>query len=255
MKKTLLIVMAIFPLLGSAQNNSVKLTLTPAMVLTNNFGINYERKFTDYFSANLRVNISSKKAVPFNGLATNLLGDILDSAGINSDVLNTKFISYGGSLQLRFFPAKEALKGFYVAPYFGFQAGKMNPFTFDFPDGNDPSIKHGGEVNASFLFLGGGLGIGNQWVTDSGFTLDVLWLGLGVGTNSILLRGEDYSNGSVDYAKVNGEVTTFVTEQKDIIDQLRMDVSSTYDASSIDIIAKHAFPYVKILNISLGYSF
>jgi hypothetical protein len=85
--------------------------------------------------------------------------------------------------------------------------------------------------------------------------LDVLWLGLGVGTNSILLRGEDYSNGSVDYAKVNGEVTTFLTDEKETIDQLRMEVSSTYDASSIDIIAKHAFPYVKILNVSLGFSF
>ncbi len=255
MKKIFFALLITLPFVGQAQDNSVKLTLSPAMFLTNNFGVNYERKLSDAFSANIRLNLTSKNALPFNGLATNLLGDVLDSAGVNSDVLRTKIISYGASLQFRYFPGKEALKGFYLAPYFGLQAGKMKPFTFDFPDSNDPTIKHGGEVNTSFLFFGAGLGIGNQWIMDNGLTLDIMWFGLGAGSNKIKIDGSDNSGGNVDYADINTDVTTFLADNAEDLDKFKVDVTSTYSASNIELIAKHTFPYMKILNFSIGYSF
>lgn len=254
MKKIFLTILIALPFIGQAQDNSVKLTLSPAMVLTNNFGLNYERKLTDFFSANLRVNLSSRKAVPFNGLATSLLGDLLDSNGVNSDVFNTKVVSYGASIQLRYFPAKEALKGFYIAPYFGLQAGKMKAFEFDFPDSNDPTIKHGGEVNASFMFFGAGIGIGNQWIMDNGLTLDIMWFGIGGGKNKIILDGSN-SSGSVNYADVNADVQQFFTDEAETIDKYGVTATSSYSSNNIEIIAKHAFPYMKILNFSIGYSF
>ncbi len=254
MKKIFLTVLIALPFLGHAQDNSVKLTLSPAMVLTNNFGVNYERKLTDAFSANFRVNLSSRKAVPFNGIATNMLGDLLDSNGVNSDIFNTKVVSYGASIQFRYFPKKEALKGFYLAPYFGLQAGKMKPFGFDFPDSSDPSIKHGGEVNANFLFLGAGLGIGNQWVLDNGFTIDIMWLGIGGGKNKITLDGSN-STGNVDYAQIDADVNQFLIDESETLDQFGVSASTSYSSNNIEIIAKHAFPYMKILNFSIGYSF
>lgn len=254
MKKILLPLLIAAPFLGQAQDNSVKLTLSPAMVLTNNFGINYERKLTDAFSANLRVNLSSKKAVPFNGIATNMLGDLLDSNGVNSDVFNTKVVSYGASFQFRYFPKKEALNGFYLAPYFGLQAGKMQPFSFDFPDSNDPTIKHGGEVNANFLFLGAGLGIGNQWVLGNGLTIDIMWLGIGGGKNKITLDGSN-STGTVNYADIAADVNQFFTDEAETFDQLGVSATTSSSSNNIEIIAKHAFPYMKILNFSIGYSF
>lgn len=254
MKKILISLLIAVPFLGQAQDNSVKLTLSPAMVLTNNFGINYERKLTDAFSANLRVNLSSRKAVPFNGIATNMLGDLLDSNGVSSDVFNTKVVSYGASIQFRYFPKKEALKGFYLAPYFGLQAGKMQPFSFDFPDSNDPTIKHGGEVNANFLFLGAGLGIGNQWVLGNGLTIDIMWLGIGGGKNKITLDGSN-STGTVNYANIDADVNQFFIDEAETFDQLGVNATTRYSSNNIEIIAKHAFPYMKILNFSIGYSF
>lgn len=255
MKKIIVLICLGAPFFGLAQKNSVKLTLSPSMVLTNNIGINYERKLSDSFSANLRFNFTSKKAVPFNGLATRLLGDVLDSAGVDSDILSQKVISYGLGLQFKYFPGKKALEGFYFAPYFGYQAGFMNPFKFDFPDSNDPNLKHGGEVNTSFAFLGAGLGIGNQWIMDNGLTLDILWLGVGGGVNKFKLVGKDNSGGQVDYAEIKADVDQFLIDNKESTDQFGAEFTTSNTSSQIEIVAKHAFPYMKVLNFSIGYSF
>lgn len=254
MKKILFTLLLSLPFISQAQSNSVKLSLSPVGFITNNFGLNYERKFSDAFSANLRVNLTSKKALPFNDLAVNAFGDLLDSNGVNSNLFSTKIVSYGTSLQFRYFPAKEALKGFYIAPYFGLQAGKMKPFEFDFPDSDDPNIKHGGEVNANFLFLGAGIGIGNQWVMGNGLTLDIMWFGIGGGKNKIMIDGSN-SSGNVDYAQVDADVEQFFIDEAETVDKYGVSATSTHSANNIEIVAKHAFPYLKLLNFSIGYSF
>lgn len=257
MKKIALVVLAAFSLCGYAQTdqkNSVKINFSPAMTLANNLGINYERKLSDAFSVNLRVNYTSKKVLPFNSLAKDALGPVLDSAGVNSDILNTKFTSTGIGLQFKYFFKKEALRGFYLAPYFGYQTGGLKPFEFDFPDSSDPNVKHGGEVSARFTFLGAGVGIGNQWVHKSGFTFDIMWVGIGAGGNTIKLRGQDDS-GDVDYAYVNQQVVDFLADDGSDLDKYGLKVSSNYSNDHIEIIGKHIFPYMKLLNISVGFSF
>lgn len=254
MKKILLILSLGLAFGATAQNNSVKLTLSPGLILANNFALNYERKFADKFSINTRLNFSSKKAVPFNSLAINLFGPVLDSAGVNSDVLNTKINSFGMNFQFKFYPGGNALTGFYIAPYVGFQTGKMKDFEFDFPDSNDPTITHGGTVESSMLFFGGGIGIGNQWIMNSKLTLDILWLGLGAGTNTITFRGTDTS-GDVDYAAVNDDVQTFATDNEEDFSTFKASLDSEYSSSDINVFVKHAFPYVKLFNFSIGYSF
>jgi hypothetical protein len=254
MKKLLLVLSLGLAFGANAQNNSVKFTLSPSLILANNLAFNYERKFADKFSVNARLNFTSKKAVPLNSLALSLLGPVLDSAGVNSDVLNTKFNSFGMNLQFKFYPGGEALRGFYIAPYLGFQTAKMNDFEFDFPDANDPTIKHGGTVEASTLFFGGGIGIGNQWISETGLTLDILWLGLGAGTNTITMRGTDTS-GDVDYAAINSDVQTFATDNEEDFSTFNGSLDSEFSTSDINVFVKHPFPYLKVLNISIGYSF
>jgi hypothetical protein len=214
----------------------------------------YERKFSDKFSLNARLNFTSKKQMPLNGLATDLLGPILDSADVNSDVLDTRVNSFGMNFQFKYFPKGEALKGFYITPYFGFQTGGLADFEFDFPDSNDPSIKHGGAVSSNFLFYGGGIGIGNQFVADNGLTLDILWLGLGVGANKITLFGTDTS-GDVDYAAINDDVEGFAADNEEDISRFNGKVTSEHTNSDITVFVRHPFPYVKLLNFSIGYSF
>lgn len=239
---------------ASAQSNSVKFTFSPGLVLANNLAFNYERKFSDKLSLNARLNFTSKKAVPLNGLATDLLGPVLDSAGVNSDILDTRVNSFGMNFQLKYFPAGKALEGFYITPYFGFQTASMKDFEFDFPDSNDPNIKHGGTVESSSLFFGGGIGFGNQWIADNGLTLDIMWLGLGLGTNNITLRGTDTS-GDVDYQQINDDVQTFVADNEEEFSTFKASVDSEHTSSDIKVFVKHPFPYLKVLNFSIGYSF
>lgn len=239
---------------ASAQSNSVKFTVSPGLVLANNLAFNYERKFSDKFSLNARLNFSAKRAVPFNSLAKDLLGPVLDSAGVNSDILETKVNSFGVNLQFKFYPKGEALSGFYITPYVGFQMASMADFQFDFPDANDPSITHGGTIESSMLFFGAGIGIGNQWVADNGLTLDILWLGLGAGANTITFRGTDTS-GDVDYDAINDDVKQFAVDNEENISTFMGTIDSENTSSDISVFVKHPFPYVKILNFSIGYSF
>ena len=255
MKKTILFLLLLVTAgFANAQNNSVKFTLSPGLILANNLAFNYERKFAYKFSIDARINFTSKNQVPLNGLATDLLGPILDSAGVNSDILGTRVNSFGMNLQFKYFPKGEALKGFYITPYVGFQLGSLEDFEFDFPDATDPSIRHGGTVSSNFLFYGAGLGFGNQFVADNGLTLDILWLGLGVGANTITLNGTDTS-GDVDYAAINDDVQGFVADNDEDISRFRGSVESEYTSSDITIFVKHPFPYLKVLNFSIGYSF
>lgn len=254
MKKILLLLLLGAATGASAQSNSVKFTLSPGLIMANNLAFNYERKFADKFAINARLNFTSKKDLPLNGLATDLLGPVIDSAGVRSDILDTKTTSFGMNFQFKYFPAGKALKGFYIAPYLGFQTGKMQDFTFDFPDANDPTIKHGGTVEASTFFFGGGIGIGNQFVADNGLTLDIMWLGLGLGSNTVTLRGTDTS-GDVDYQQINADVQQFATDNADDISTFKGQIDSEYSNSDINVFVKHPFPYVKILNFSIGYSF
>ncbi|WP_066756609.1 DUF3575 domain-containing protein [Crocinitomix algicola] len=254
MKKILLVVLLAAGFNASAQNNSVKFTVSPSLALANNLAFSYERKFSDKLSVNARVNFTSKKAVPFNKIAKNQLGPILDSAGVNSDILDTRINSFGANLQLKYFPGGNALRGLYLAPYIGFQGASMNDFEFDFPDSSDPSIKHGGTVESGSLFFGGGIGIGNQWVANNGLTLDIMWLGLGWGTNNITFRGTD-SSGDINYEEINNDVQDFAAENEEDFSQFGATVDSEYSSSDIKVFVKHPFPYVKILNFSIGYSF
>ena len=254
MKKTLFILCFGLAFGASAQNNSVKFTVSPALALANNVAFNYERKFSDKFSINARLNFTSKKTMPLNSIATNILGPILDSAGVNSDILETKVNSFGVNLQFKYYLKGDALRGFYITPYVGFQTARLADFEFDFPDSSDPSIKHGGTVESSMLFFGGGIGIGNQWISPKGITLDILWLGLGVGSNTVTLRGTDTS-GDVDYSEINNDVQTFATDNEEDISAYKASIDSENSSSDINVFVKHPFPYLKVLNFSIGYSF
>lgn len=270
MRKIAVIILILLPIFLNAQNNSFKFTLSPSMFATNNLGLNYERKLGNALSGSLKLNYSAKNSVPLNGVAQQVLGDMIDSAGIGSNLLSRKIISYGIGLQFKYFPGKSSMEGFYFAPYFGYQVGFLEPFKVDFADANDSKIKHEGEVNVNFAFLGGGVGIGNQWIFGNGLTFDVLWLGIGGGFNNIKIIGTDNSGGQVDHAESKAEVDEFLVGKDKFSYEFgfqfissgsnaKIEVEADYTTLStneqIEIIAKHAFPYMKFLNFSIGYSF
>lgn len=254
MKK--LIVMSIiiaFGLNGNSQNNSIKLNIGQQLFTSGLVALNYERKIVDQLSLNLRGNFGSKKAIPYSTFYDGIAGELLNNAGIYTNVFDTKFYTYGSLLQVRYFPGGEALNGFYLAPYFGYQGGRMLPISFLFPDVNDPAIKHDGTVSAKFNFFGAGLGIGNQWVLGNGITFDVMWLGLGYGGNRFTINAESHSP-SADFEKIDQDVNEFLNETPGFNFFFRK-FSTSYTDNSMALRFKHGFPFVKILNFSLGYSF
>ena len=73
--------------------------------------------------------------------------------------------------EARFYPKQNAIDGFYLAPYVRYQN-----FSLENTESND---------KGTYTKFGGGLLFGRQWITNSGFTMDLFF-------------GGHYSKGSVD---------------------------------------------------------
>jgi len=105
----------------------------------------YEREFNDNMSGQLGV------------------------AYLNYSVEDTKFTGLILTPEYRFYPKGNAIDGFYLAPYVRYQ---------------NFSLKADAD-KATYSNIGGGLAIGRQWVTKSGFTMDLFF-------------GGHYGSGKVD---------------------------------------------------------
>ncbi len=99
----------------------------------------YERKLTDLTSAQLGVAYMNFK-----------LGD-------------TKFTGLILTPELRIYAKKNAIDGFYLSPYFRYQRYTLENST-------DAS-------KGTLTSMGGGLVFGRQWITNSGFTMDLFFGG------------------------------------------------------------------------------
>jgi hypothetical protein len=99
----------------------------------------------------------------------------LTSAQLGVSYLNytfgdTKFAGLILTPECRLYATRNAIDGFYVAPYLRYQK-----FTLEY----NPDASKG-----SFISMGGGVVVGQQWITHSGFTMDLFF-------------GAHYSSGSV----------------------------------------------------------
>lgn len=100
-----------------------------------------------------------------------------------------KYSSFGGSAQYRFYfsDAKSAPEGFYAAPGLNFTSGKA---TIDDGMGEKDETK--------FTSFGGSAMVGNQWIFNSGFVID---LGGGVQYSKFNYKDEE---GSFSTLKASG---------------------------------------------------
>lgn len=83
-------------------------------------------------------------------------------------IQDTKFTGVIITPEVRLYPKKNAIDGFYIAPYLRYQN-----FTLQ-----------SGVNKGSLSSMGGGLLFGRQWITNSGFTMD-LFFGGHYGSSSI----------------------------------------------------------------------
>jgi hypothetical protein len=99
----------------------------------------YERKISDLTSAQLGV------------------------CYMNFKLDDTKFTGLILTPELRIYPKKNAIDGFYLSPYLRYQK-------FTVENKNTDS-------KGTLTSMGGGLVFGRQWITDSGFTMDLFFGG------------------------------------------------------------------------------
>jgi len=257
MKKTLLGLFLMASLVVTAQDNAVKLNLNlPSLALANKIGVIYERKLTDALSVSGTFSFSSRKAAPLSGFLTEYATEFLDSNSVNTDLFNNKFKSFGFELQFRYYAKKEALKGFYIAPYFGISSSKLETFDFDFPDQDVPNLKHGGTVDLGYTSMGAGIGLGNQWIVGKGLTVDIMWIGLGIGTTNFKIEGNEQPGETVDFAAIDADVQEFIDTQDDpFITRFAEKIDKSYTDDWIRLSVKQGIPYTRLLNFSIGWSF
>lgn len=169
MKKSLCIVLAMLvvaPLFAFSETekperkNVVKInTLTLVLGMGS---VYYERKINDVMSGQLGATYVNYK-----------FGD------------NTKFSGLSVSPEVRFYFQNDAVDGVYAAPYARYQN-----FGLDNTETND---------NASYSNVGGGLALGRQWITKSGFTMDLFF-------------GGHYSSGKIEGASGDESFSTDLFE-------------------------------------------
>jgi hypothetical protein len=93
-------------------------------------------------------------------LSDNLSGQ-LGVAYLNYKINDSKFSGLILTPELRFYVKRNAIDGFYMAPYFRYQ---------------NFSVKNGSN-DATYTNYGGGLAFGRQWIFNSGFTMDLFFGG------------------------------------------------------------------------------
>lgn len=233
-----------------AQNNSFKLTLAPTIGFTHNFALVYERKLSEHCSAGLKVNYGARNVLPCNRIASNEIGQMLNMTGWKTE---NDCQSHGAAFHFRFLLHKKTSSRFYVDANLGYQTGKFYGTDFVFRPYEYIPIQYVAGLKGGFQFFGGGLGIGNQWTNKKGISIDVLWVGLGLGKNTMNIQATSTAKGY--FNDVYGAFNKYMSKREDLIDFLRMDISATYDTKGIYVVAQNTMPVVKILNVSLGFSF
>jgi hypothetical protein len=153
MKKLLIIFLTVILTISSFAQDGPKVSVEKNVLKINTLSlflgtgsIFYERELSDLTSAQLGVAYMGFK-----------LGD-------------TKFTGLILTPEVRIYPKKNAIDGFYIAPYLRYQK-------FTVKNTTDPA-------QGSLTSMGGGLLFGRQWITDSGFTMD-LFFGGHYGSSSV----------------------------------------------------------------------
>lgn len=121
----------------STEKNVLKINTLSLFVLTPT--IFYERKVSDMTSAQLGV------------------------AYMGYKIRDAKFTGLILTPELRIYPKKNAIDGFYIAPYLRYMNLSAKSTTED--------------AKVSLTVMGGGLLFGRQWITKSGFNLDLFFGG------------------------------------------------------------------------------
>ncbi|MFK8036711.1 MAG: DUF3575 domain-containing protein [Crocinitomicaceae bacterium] len=252
-----------------AQDNAVKIDLLP--FAAGFFNVNYERKLTDKFSANLKFSYFKRSQVGFfSGFEEGLAGIdeeirqiIIDNYNVPSNNLeittnaaDLNFNTFKTELQLRYYLQGEAIKGLYIAPYLGFRNARIKDLEYSFTH-PDFGTDHAGEFRMRGNILGLGVGIGNHWVNASGLSLDIMWIGVGFGSSNFKLSLLETEGELIDFTNYTADADKIIAdfEEDPAANALFRKVTYELSDDSAELVAKRFLGYGRFLNFKIGYAF
>jgi hypothetical protein len=161
---------------NGTNNNLLKINI-PALAFSN-FSIQYERKLSTKTSVALALRYRPEGSIPFRSI----IQDMVDDASIRLDL--ARIGNWGITPEYRFYLGKNALQGFYLAPFisYNYYKGIVPVKYYDYSSSS--SYGKTAPFNGSVNTFTAGLQIGAQWKLSKRFALDWWIIGPNYGTSN-----------------------------------------------------------------------
>ncbi|GAB4410508.1 MAG: hypothetical protein OHK0039_14990 [Bacteroidia bacterium] len=239
-----LLVVLLCPTVYAQQQNVLK--VAPLRLLTKNVNLAYERALGDKHSIELNVNGYLRRS------PQGVLQTVIDQYATDTDSVTLGDFGLSGytlTTAYRYYVSGEAPRGFFLTPFVRFiNYGTTWEMLYQ-GDGNKDFEVDG---NLRFRGLGGGLGLGFQFISKGGFTIE--WHGgLGVALAGLRHRGTITGNNVLpeDIADVEAKINEILAQVPFVNQQIDL------DQAAVDVnfrVPGIVWPMVRS-SLSLGYAF
>lgn len=260
---TLIVVLAFAKSYG--QDNNIKLDVVPLAL--GKINLSYERVVNEHQSAQIKLGFLIPRSLPGSLYD---VSEVEDYGGTAS--LQNKIKGFSVSGEYRFYTGssrKQALRGFYVAPYlkwnkykiettanFEYEASQSeyDDFTAEQQavavfNGSGYDIDVAANFDAGFRQLGLGAMIGYQWLIADRVSID--WNFFGLGIDHTVFNVDISSEGiDVDYTKWGKEIEAEVNDFTIVGDKVKV----TVEEDNVNARAPFLLPNLR-MGISIGVAF
>lgn len=232
MKKLILLIIVLTSLSGFAQDNIIKLGVFGASY--GDFSLTYERKVTPKSAINFTIGYMNPNLSVLDWFEVDY-----SSSGMVLRELKSGFHS---SFDYRFYLGeKEALNGFYIAPYLRYI--NYNSLFSDEINGKDFN------VDVKFNSAGLGFQMGYQWIVHDNISIDWYFLGIEgayMWPKAIYTTGES----NFDYSTIKGSIQESISS----IWYFRNKLVQTTNRDNQTVWIPSFIPLIRT-GISIGYAF
>lgn len=165
--------------------NLVKVNLT-ALPLKN-FSFQYERPIAKKISAAIGLRLMPQGNLPFSSS----IEKMIDDEEAWEYIGKLEISNFAITPELRFYMGKEALRGFYIAPFVRYAnySAKM-PFSFEYEDANNVTQEEDIPLSGNISSFTGGFMIGSQWKLSKLVYLDWWIMGPHYGSSKGNISGK-----------------------------------------------------------------
>src|SRR3989339_1558729 len=245
------LIFVIFAIPVFSQDNSVEFGLFG--LINRNLNFNYERKLTDYASANMGFGYLLPGAPPHVNTVLDILTDA-DTEGYVEDALrNMKFSAVSFTPELRYYFEKSGCKGLYFGGYAKYaNYCYTSQYTSDVNYSNSSGQSQTKKdvvftLSGKFHTLGAGLSLGYKWIIEEKFVVD--WCIAAPG----LIYGFSKANVVAPEFPPEESITDFVKNELDVIPDFLGKINVS-EVSKIEAqgVWKKIYPTCRF-NLSIGY--